>query len=133
MGGLRMSSYPSRDSHFAHRVVRLMLKTCAAQEIGAIAVNLVAFVAHTEDATHYTRAVTFYNDQLLPLLGIRKWDTLDGARTAAVESGWLHYETAGIGNRKPGIYWTLIPGRLEELDDAPTDEGLTPHDWFRNG
>lgn len=127
------AGYPKRPSHWAHRVVRSMLKSCAAQEIGAIAVNLVTFVAHTEDAKHYAGPVTFHNGQLLPILGVSKWDTLAAARSAAIEAGWLHYENPNPQGRSPGFYWSKIPPQYAELDDAPTDEGLTTEAIYKQG
>ena len=116
--------YPKRPSHFAHRVVRQLFKTCAAMEIGETAALLVIFVAHTEDAKRYSAPPNFFNDQLIPILGIRKWHTLDKARRAAVEAGWLHYEPGGT--HKPGIYWTEIPERFAEIDDTPLGESIYP-------
>ena len=117
-----MAEYPSQHKFHAHRVVRQLFKTCAAMEIGQVASMLVVFVAHTEDAKRYSAAPNFFNDQLLPVLGIRKWKTLDNARKAAVDGGWLHYEEPPKGSRKPGVYWTTIPARFESIDDAPICE-----------
>ncbi len=43
--------YPksSRGKFFAHKFVRLMMKSCAAQDMGQNAVLLCVFIAHTED------------------------------------------------------------------------------------
>lgn len=115
--------YPKRPPYFAHRVVRLAFKTCLAQEAGPTPALLVVFVAHTEDAKHYTAPPTFYNDQLLAVLGLRKWEALDAARRAAVAAGWLHYEAPPRGARsRPGVYWTMVPERFAALDDNPSDE-----------
>lgn len=102
-----------------------MVKTCAASEMGQTAFMLVAIVATTEDAAGYTRPVTFFNDALLPLIGIRKWDTLDRARKSAVDAGWLEYEPPANGKRTPGRYWAKIPSHLEGLNDTPVDEEAT--------
>ena len=123
-------NYPKRESHFAHKVVRKMIKTCAAQEMGATAFLLVCVVAHTEDAKRYTRFVTYYNEQLYPLLGINCWKALDKARRDAIDAGWLHYESPG--RRKAGRYWSLIPDWAEALDDSPTDEN-PPEDCSTGG
>lgn len=119
------ASYPKRPAFHAHRVVRQLFKTCAAAEIGHTATLLVVFVAHTEDAKRYSSPPTFYNDQLLAILAVRKWDTLDRARRAAAEAGWLHYESPPNGARQAGVYWTMIPERFEAIDDAPIGE--TPY------
>ena len=64
IGTIRMAdngsgvSYPKRDSHFAHRFVRLLLKMCIAQQIGVDAVMLLTAIAHTEDAKRYRAPVT---------------------------------------------------------------------------
>lgn len=115
-----MPDYPKRGSHFAHKVCRLMAKVCAAQEIGTDAMLLVWTVLHVEDNKRYTGPVTFYNDQLMAILGFAKWDRLDRARKAAIEAGWLHYENGG--NRKAGHYWGTVPAEFGKLDDTPFDE-----------
>jgi hypothetical protein len=119
-----MAKYPTRPSHYAHKYTRLLGKTCAAQKIGTDAMALVIHVVHTEDATRYTRPITFHTGQLLPILGFGKWDRLDRARRKAVEHGWLHYEPPPSGFHAPGTYWTEIPPGLEDVDDTPIDEGL---------
>ena len=118
------ADYPEREAFFAHRVVRQLFKTCAAMEIGETAALLVVFVAHTEDAKRYSGPPNFYNGQLIPILGIRKWETLDKARRAAVEAGWVHYIPGGT--HKPGIYWSMIPERFLDIDDAPLGETIYP-------
>lgn len=113
--------YPERESHFAHKFVRLLFKACVAQQIGVDAVILLIAIAHTEDAKRYRAPVTYFNSQLLPILGFAKWERLDRARKAACDAGWLHYE--GGGTKRPGVYWVVIPKKSQGLDDAPLDEG----------
>ena len=60
------AAYPKRQTHFAHKLVRLMLHSCAAQEIGADGFLVVAAIAHAEDAKRYSGPVTYWNEQLLP-------------------------------------------------------------------
>src|SRR5262245_8123058 len=117
------AAYPRRPAFFSQRVIRLMFKTCAANQIGVHAVGLVVCIASVEDAKRYSGPVTFYNGQLLPLLGITKWETLDRARQRAVEAGWLYYDAPPSGHRAPGVYWTLIPDSVIEIPDGPVDEG----------
>lgn len=114
------TKYPKRDSHFAHRVVRLMAKTCAAQEIGPEAVLIVTFIVHTEDAKHYRGPVTYYNEQLMPIVGMTTYKRFTRARTKAIEAGWLHYEPGG--KNRPGRYWATIPEDFGGVPDGPTDE-----------
>lgn len=116
------SRYPKRISHFAHKFVRRLAKSAAAQEIGPEVCWLLTVIAHQEDAVHYLRAVTFYDGQLLPLVGMNCRRTLARAREKAVEAGWLHYEPGR--KAKPGTYWVIIPEHAEAFDDSPLQD-----DW----
>jgi hypothetical protein len=116
------ATYPSRHPYFAHRYCRLLTKTCAAQDIGHVAFVLCVTIAHLEDAKRYKRPVTFFNEQLMPLIGVTKWESLDRARQRASQAGWLHYEAGARGQRMPGLYWVEIPPQLDGMDDAPCDE-----------
>ena len=120
---MAVTEYPKRDSHFAHRFVRATMKTCLANEIGSVAVLMLNYVAHTEDAAHYRRPVTFYNEQLAAVLGVTVKSMII-ARTKAVESGWLHHVPGGKGYAAK--YWVTIPSHASGLDDMPTDEGDGP-------
>ena len=113
-----MADYPRRESHWAHKVIRLMMRVCAAQEIGSDACWLVTNIAHTEDAKRYTAPVTYWNDQLMSVLGF-SWGKLDRARKRATEAGWLYYEPGGKG--KVGKYWTTIPDLYDTLPDGAVD------------
>jgi len=112
-------NYPKRGNHFAHKVVRLMIRVCAAQEIGSDAFALITIVAHTEDAKRYTAPVTWWNNQLQSVLGFT-WGKLDRARKRAVAAQWLHYEPGGKG--KVGKYWVTVPKEFEHLPDGAVDE-----------
>jgi hypothetical protein len=114
-----MSQYPNRDPYFSHKFTRLLTKLCVANELGPDVFTLLVIVAHTEDSRRYQGPVNWYNEQLLPLCGFRNVKALDRARTAAVEAGWLHYETGG--KSKPGKYWVLQGGGDIELDSNATD------------
>jgi hypothetical protein len=120
--------YPKRPACFAYKYCRLLTKTCAAQDIGHIGFVLCVIIVHQEDAKRYAGPVTFYNEQLMPLVGVAKWESLDGARQRAVKAGWLRYEAGNRGQRMPGRYWTTIPDHLKALDDAPCDENQYPVD-----
>lgn len=133
-----MAEYPKRPPFFAQKCIRAMAKSCAAQTMGQAAALLVAFIATQEDAKRYRGPVTFYNEQLMALLGIRKWDTFDAARKSAVLHSYLHYEAPPVGSRgKPGQYWAKIPAELEDLPDTPIDEGdpiaAAYHRGYRDG
>jgi len=122
-----MAEYPKRDSHHAHRITRLLFKSCACQEIGAHAALLVIHIAHTEDAVRYQYPVRFWNGQLMALFGWNSPKQLTEARRRAIEAGWLHYEREG--NRQVGRYWTLIPEMVEAFSDAP----IEPINYSENG
>lgn len=115
----KADGYPKRVKFFALRFCRLMAKVCLANEIGPEACWMLAVIAHTEDAKCYSDPVTFFNGQLMPLVGLSE-DSLDRARRKAIDTGWLHYEP---GRKKvAGRYWVQIPDRFKGIDDAPTDE-----------
>lgn len=117
-----MARYPKREPFFAQKAIRLLVKTAAAQHLGQTAALLVVVVATTEDAARYRRPVSFFNGQLMMLLGLHKWEALDRARKLAVDAGWLCYEPPPNGKRKPGLYWVTIPPDAAGLDDTPVDE-----------
>ena len=95
-----MSDYPKRSSHFAHKFCRTLTKSAAAQELGPEACWLLSVIVHQEDAIRYSRPVTFWNDQLLPLCGFGSRKRLESARRKAIEGGWIHYKPGG--KSKPG-------------------------------
>jgi len=109
----RGAGYPRRTPFFFHRFSRLLIKTCAAQVIGADGCWLLAIIAATEDSKRYRAAVSFYNPQLSAFCG---WsiDKLDRVRKRCIDEGFLHYEPGG--NRTPGLYWVLVD---DSLGDAP--------------
>lgn len=113
--------YPKRKPFFANRFIRVLAKMCAAQEIGPDSFTLLSVIVMTEDAKGYRDAVTFFNEQLMPMAGFRSVDSLARARKRAIDAGWLHYEPGGKG--KPGRYWAVIPDKFSTVDNAPSDEG----------
>ncbi|WP_417736294.1 hypothetical protein [Rosistilla oblonga] len=117
-----MNKYPTRPKFFAQKFIRLMTKSAAAQTIGSEAMLLCCVVACQEDAKRYSDAVTYYNEQLMPLLGFGGRTRLVNARQRAVDGGWLHYEPGGKGS--PGRYWVTVPGHLDCLSDGGCDEEL---------
>jgi hypothetical protein len=124
--------YPTdrRGTHWSHHLVRAMGKTCLAQTIGPEACWLITVIAHTEDAKKYSGAVTYYNEQLMPLCGFRTHSRPIRAREKAVSEGWLHYRPGG--KAKAGLYWTLNPKSCE-VESAPKIEAQTERKRSANG
>lgn len=121
-----------RSAFFGQQVVRLMTKTCVANELGPTAFTLLAVVSAQQDAAG-GRAVNFFNEQLMPLVGIRKWDTLDAVRKACVKAGWLKYDPPPAGSRRtPGLYSVQIPEKHAHVTDSRCDEG-SPQPYPQNG
>lgn len=116
------SEYPKRPKFFSHRFCRVLMKACAANEIGPEACWLLTVIAHTEDAKGYRGAVTFFNSQLQAFVGCGSDDSLNRTRAKAVRAGWLHYEPGGKG--KAGRYWVEVPDQHRDWDDLPSDESL---------
>lgn len=116
--------YPARDSHFAHKFVRVLHKSCAAQVIGRDACYMLCVISHTEDAAHYSGPARFWNSQLMETLGFSSPKQLNNARDRAVAAGWLTYDRGGT--RSVGEYFVTIPERFNHISDAPivdsTDE-----------
>lgn len=117
------SAYPKRPRFFACRFIRELAKHCVANELGPQAFTLLTVIATTEDARGYTDAVTFFNEQLLPQVGLGSVDSLDRVRAKCIKAGWLHYIPGGrrLG---PGRYWVTIPDRHSEIAGAPADEAI---------
>ena len=114
--------YPKRESHFAHRFVRILHKSCAAQDIGTSAFALLCVIVHTEDASRYRGPCRFWNSQLMETLGFKSPKQLDAARDKAIEFGWLYYNRAG--NRQVGEYYVIIPDRYLDITDSPIEEPI---------
>lgn len=112
-----------RPPYFANRVLRLAIKTALAQHCGTEGLALLCVIAMTEDARRYRGPVTFWNEQLLPLVGFAKWERLDRARQSLIDAGWLVYEPGG--RHRPGRYRVTIPPDLEAVADVAVDEGLS--------
>lgn len=112
--------YPKRRAFFAMRYVRLLGKICLANQLGPDACWLLTVIVTLEDAKSYRDAVTFWNEQLAPLVGCPNVWSLIRLRKRVVDAGWLHYEAGGKG--QPGRYWAVVPPRFEGMDDLPADE-----------
>jgi hypothetical protein len=107
--------YPERCSFFAHKFVRLLTKSCAAQDIGRDAFALLCVIVHQEDAARYSGPVRFWNEQLMNVLGFKSPKQLNDCRKRAIDFAWLNYERAG--NREVGRYAVAIPENFEGLSD----------------
>ena len=105
--------YPQRDSFFSHRFVRLLMKSCAAMDIGQQSCLLLCYIAHTEDAARYSGPVRFWNEQLLTTLAMSP-KQLRAARDRAIEFGWLNYDRDS--DRTVGRYFVLIPEHLNDIN-----------------
>ena len=108
--------YPKREQFFAHKFVRLLTKSCAAQDIGLNAFSLLCVIAHQEDSARYSGPVRFWNEQLMNVLGFKSPKQLNDCRAKAIKFGWLKYERSG--NREVGRYAVAIPEAFEGLDDS---------------
>ncbi len=122
--------YEKRPAFFANRYTTLLYQFEAVAQIGQLGVLLCILIAHREDAMHYTRPIDFWNSQLLAALGISKWETLNKARQAAIEAGWIEYE--GTNTRSRGKYRATIPAEYEEIKAGMT-EGLYPSNGDNSG
>lgn len=119
--------YPKREPFFSHKFVRILHKSCAAQEIGSTACYLLCIIAHTEDAAKYSGPVRFWNGQLIETMGFKSPKQLTAARDAAIKSGWLHYHRDT--NRSVGKYFVAIPVQFSRLDDC----AINPVNHSENG
>jgi len=111
--------YPKREAFFAHKFVRLLTKSCAAQDIGLNAFALLCVIVHQEDSARYSGPVRFWNEQLMNVLGFKSPKQLNDCRAKAIKCGWLHYERSG--NREVGRYAVVVPKGFEGLDDNPIE------------
>lgn len=101
--------------YFANRFLVHMFRSCPSLEFGPHAALLLTVVVLTEDKARYRRGVRFWNEQLCAYMHCRE-SRLISIRSALVESGWLHYRRGS--NFTPGIYWVLVPGGDDCLNDA---------------
>lgn len=98
-----------RPAYWAIQVTKALLDCEAALTIGEKAVLLVIAIAATEDKVRYAKPVTFHNEPLARKIGLKKWRSLNRARQAAIDAGWLEYIAPPNGSSSPGSYRTLIP------------------------
>ncbi|MGE0755719.1 MAG: phage replication protein [Pirellulaceae bacterium] len=126
-----MTDYPRREPYYAHRYVRILHKSCAAQDIGQAACYLCCVIVHTEDAARFAGPARFWNSQLMETMGFSSPKQLDTARDRAVARGWLHYSRAG--NRAVGEYFATIPDRFNALSDTPIEPPIHSPEGMNTG
>ena len=98
-----------------------MGKVCVAQQFGSAAYVLLAIIVGQEDACRYERAVSFYDGQLMPIIGVNSRDTMTKLRKKLIRAGWLRCVTGhkGVASR----YWVCVPEKYLNLKDSPIEEG----------
>lgn len=117
--------YPkNRGNFFANRFIRILHKSCAAQDIGHAACYLLCLIAQTEDSARYKCPVRFWNSQLMETMAFTSPKQLDRARDLAIAAGWLQYWRDG--NRSVGKYFVTIPECFSEISDSPIEP---EHEW----
>ena len=126
-----MISYPARPQYFAHRFIRLMTKSALAMEIGSEGTWLLSIIAMQEDSCRYSKAVSFWNSQLLVLMGMdpKNEAKLRRVREKCVALGWLAYFSGAKG--RPAHYYVTIPDAVSTIEDGPCDESEKESDENR--
>lgn len=111
------TEYPHRGKgFFVTRFMAHVLRSAVGLHCGGgDAVTLLFAVVLTEDKVRYKRPVTFWNDQLMAYIGCNE-RRLASVRDRLVDEGWLHYEAGRKSH--PGIYWVLVPGGDEMINDS---------------
>ena len=100
--------YPAQERQnrgYGIRYTRWLMDSGVANEIGQDAVVVLTAVITVEDALHYKRPPTFYNEQMMRRCGFRSKHTLIGARKRAIDHGLLCYSPGK--KRQPGTYFTI--------------------------
>ena len=116
----------SRPPMFAAKVIRILTRSAAAQELGPNVCWMLSVIVGQEDspAVRYSRPVTYYFEQLMPLCGFRSPKQLRAAITKAVETGWLEYTPGAKG--RPGRFRVQIPDELADVEPYGCDESDPP-------
>lgn len=112
-----------RPRFFHERVIRLLARQCVAHEIGADACWWISVIVTQAMIVGFTRAVTYWNEQLMPICGFGSKSRLSNVRRKAVESGWLNYVPGT--KHTAGKYEVMIPAALNNDWDGPVDEATT--------
>lgn len=112
--------YPQREKFFAMKFTRILMQSRIVNEIGCDACLLIVHVASIEDAIHYSGPVSFWNSQLMDVMGFNSPKQLNRARQRAVDAGWLTYHRDGT--RSVGHYFVSVPDRYKSLKGANSDQ-----------
>lgn len=119
----RGTDYPQRPAFFALRYQRMLIKTCAAGDVGFDGLALLNLVVLVEDIRRYASAPGFFNSQLQSHLGMT-YKQLHLTRTKCADLGWLHYEAGG--RRRQGLYWVIVPECYADLVNTDAQEFISP-------
>jgi hypothetical protein len=107
-------------------VIRLLFVSGQNLVIGNHAVQLVVFVAITEDAIRYKEPARFWNSELHRVLGFTSPKMLNDARNRAMMAGWLHYDRKD--DRSIGEYRTDIPVHLRDRYEPKASSSIPPEE-----
>lgn len=113
--------YPKRPQFFSQKFHRLMTKVTMAQDYGTLGYAFLSVIVCQEDACRYRKPVSFWDGQLMPLLGINSRSTITSIRRKLIDGGWLYFSPGTKG--RASRYWVLVPLEHSEVNDAPVEEG----------
>lgn len=125
------AGYPEREKFFAQKFHRVMQRLCIAQEYGTLAYAMLSVIVSQEDACRYRKPVSFWDGQLMPLIGTKSCSMTHKARKRLVDDGWLHYEKGHKG--KASRYWVSIPDEFSDVEShgiADADDEI--HSGYRS-
>lgn len=115
---LTAPAHTKRPQYFACDFCRLLADNEVAAELGPQAAWLLTTIVMKEDQFRYSRPVTFFNEQLVRILGVGSISSLDRVRARCVEAGWLQY-TPGGRRVGPGTYHVTVPVGIESVPTYP--------------
>jgi hypothetical protein len=106
-GAQTMTEYPKdrQNCNFAIQYLRWLFHSGAANEVGPDACAVLAAVVTLEDEFHYSRAINFFNDQLMFRCGMKSEHAFIRARGIAKDAGLLFYDPGK--KRTAGRYFVL--------------------------
>lgn len=115
-----MAKRSKKPKYFDQRVIRLLTRECVANELGPEVCWLITVIVLQERVVNFSRPVTYFNAQLMPLVGAGSEKTLKRWRDKAVKAGWLDYEKGD--QQSPGLYSVKVPESLRSAWDGPISE-----------